>query len=251
MIQEILLEQRQSKETAESASCSWELRILKERSSFVEGNYDTEAALVQNEEKSSPFVLKLPQETSDHDDTPYTKKTVNSNSYFTVDHCKTPASNKENDKECDMNMSSSEPNVTFLCKTNVNINNQTSKLQMMKKRDIPEIDDFIGSLKETNKRGIDSKTLSDGPKISECSLRTTKNKLIPTQNQQGLTDNNWENNKMCSHISVDKVSSSESNKKEVQEQLVSSCNTEKTSRIKSRGMMGVTRKVIDDYFVSL
>ena len=165
-------------------------------------------------------MLKLPKESSDHNDTPYTKKSVNSNSYFTVDQCKTPASNKENDKECDMNMSSSEPDITFLCKTNENINNQTSKLQIMKKRNIQEIDDFIGSLKETIKRGIDSKTLSDGPKISEFSLRTTKNKLIPTQNQQGLTDNNGENNQMCSHISVDKVSSSESNKKEVKERIV-------------------------------
>ena len=235
----------QSKEIVEPTSCSWGLRILKERSSFIENNIDTDEDLVHNEE----YIFNLPRQNFGHDDTPYTKKSVNSNSFLAHDHCKTPDSNKENDKECDMNMSSSEPDVTLLCKTN-----HTSKLNALQKRNIQEIDD-----KETNETKIKNKTLSDDPKITEGLSSAPKNKFIPTQNQQGLTDNNGQNNKMFTVIGDDKGSNSESNKKqsnktEIQRNLASSYSKEsKTSYNKmprSRGM-GVTRKVTEDYVVSL
>lgn len=234
-------------ETAESNSFSWELRILQERSSFFEGlNNNTEKDLIQKEDISTPFILNLPRESSDNDNTACTKKSVNSNTHFTVDHCKTPASNKENDKECDMNMSSSEADVTLLCKTNAN-------LRIIKRNIIPKIDDFIGSLKGTNETDIDKRT-SDGPTISECLFSTPKNKLIPSQNQQSLTDNYGESNKMCTDMGDDKVNIFESNKKETRK-LVSSFfkdseNTNTNNKIsRSRGM-GVTRKVSEDYVLS-
>ena len=145
------------------------MRILKERSSFIENDIDTEGDLVHNEE----FIFNLPREKFGHDDTPYTKKSVNSNSFLAGDHCKTPDSDKENDKECDMNMPSSEPDVTFLCKTNVN--NHTSKLQTIPKRNMQEIDD-----KETNIIRRQNQTLSDSPKIPDSLSSAPKNKFITT-----------------------------------------------------------------------
>ena len=192
----------------------------------------------------------MPRETSDNDNTAYTKTSVNSNSHFTVDPCKTSLCNKENDKECDMNLSSSEPDVTLLCKTNVN--NQTSNLRMIKRNNIQEIDNFIGSLTGTNESDIDNKT-SDVPTISERLFSAPENKLIPSQNQQSLTDKNGESNKMCTDIGDDKVNNSESNKKETRK-LVSSFfkdseNTNTNDKIsRSRGM-GVTRKVTEDYIL--
>ena len=239
-----------SKETAESNSCSWELRILKERSSFFEGlDNDIENDFIQKEDISTPFILNLPsRESSDNDNTAYTKRSVNSNSHFTVDPCKTSLCNKENDKECDMNMSSSEPDVTLLCKTNVT--NQTSNPQMIKRNNIQEIDHSIGSLRGTNETDIDNKT-SDVPTISESLFSTPENKLISSQNQQSLTDNYAESNKMCTDIGDDKVNNSESNKKETRK-LVSSFfkdseNKNTNNKVsRSRGI-GVTRKVTEDY----
>ena len=235
-----------------ASPCSWELKILKERSSFIEGHIDTEKNFIQKEDINTPFTLTLSKEHFDHNYVPITKKSVNNNTCLADDLCKTPASNKENEKECDMNMSRSEPDVTLLCKANVN--NHTSKLNALQKRNIQEIDD-----KETNETKVRNKTLSDDPKITEGLSSAPKNKFIPTQNQQGLTDNNGQNNKMFTVIGDDKGSNSESNKKqsnktEIQRNLASSYSKEsKTSFNKmprSRGM-GVTRKVSEDYTVSL
>ena len=104
-----------------------------------------------------------------------------------------------------------------------------------------EIDD-----KEKNIKRKDQ-TLSDSPKIPDSLSSAPKNKFITTQNQQCLTDNNG----------VDKGSNSERNKIQIQRNLVSSSSKESENTKtyfnkmpRSRGM-GVTRKVTEDYVVSL
>ena len=114
-----------------------------------------------------------------------------------------------------------------------------------------EIDD-----KEKNIKRKDQ-TLSDSPKIPDSLSSAPKNKFITTQNQQCLTDNNGQNNKMCTVIGVDKGSNSERNKIQIQRNLVSSSSKESENTKtyfnkmpRSRGMC-VTKKVTKDYVVSL
>ena len=145
-------------ETTESTPCSWELKILKERSSFIEGHIDTEKNFIQKEDINTPFTLTLSKEHFDHNYVPSTKKSVNNNTCLADDLCKTPASNKENEKECDMNMSNNDPDVTLFCKTSEN--NHASELKIIKESSNTELDDRI-NFENTNKK-IKSRSRSRG-----------------------------------------------------------------------------------------
>ena len=136
-------------ETPESTPCSWELKILKERSSFIEGHIDTEKNFIQKEDINTPFTITLSKEHFDHNYVPITKKSVNNNTCLADDLCKTPASNKENEKECDMNMSNNDPDVTLFCKTSEN--NHASELKIMKESSNTELENRI-NFEKTNKK---------------------------------------------------------------------------------------------------